>query len=105
MKTGTICSKHSEIESDAKYILQSNDLENIHDYARNIISLVENCLYDGNNMEKGLERKKKQIEELEQEKYDLEKQVRKLEDKVYELENDNSKLTDEIDLLNNKLEE
>lgn len=69
MKNGTICSKH----------------EDIKDYVDKIIDLVEKCLEDGQNMEKGLEEKKERISELEEENEDLKKELSRYETTINDL--------------------
>ena len=108
MKTGTICSKHEKIISIAEKIKNkilsedweitgSIDSENIEtlqkrlkniqaflaevvDYCKDIDDLAINCLEDGQAMEAGLEKKKKIIEEIEEDH-------KRLEDQIYDLEN------------------
>jgi hypothetical protein len=75
MRNGTICSKHELIE----------------DAAETIKRLVQQCLEDGQNMEKGLDRKRDRIEELESELNVVSKERDSL---LEELEDAKSKIKD-----------
>lgn len=69
LKNGTICSKHEDIKT----------------LADRILDLVDKCLEDGQNMESGLDEKKKRIEELEEENEDFKKDIAKYEQDTDEL--------------------
>ncbi len=82
--TWTICSKHWRIETIIER-LSWDDPDN-EDY-KEILELIKNCLDDWNRMEEKLKERKKQVEELENEKYYLEKQIKDLESDLDQFNN------------------
>ena len=72
LPTGTICSKHDEI----------------YKLAGQIQDLVSNALDDGVNMERGLDQKRRRIQELEEEVSRLEKENQGLREEISDLERD-----------------
>ena len=103
MRTDTICSKHDEIISLSNQIIKSDEIEEIHNYARDLREHAENCLKDGQNMEYGLDKKRNRIEELEKENEEFEKEIRDLKSMISDLEDKHKEYENEIDDLNTKI--
>ncbi len=87
LKTGSICSKHNEIEDLAKELAEKAGI---------ILDIVGKCLDDGGRMEEGLIEKRKRIEALEGQVEDLKTQLQDAEEMIGSLRDENSDLAAEL---------
>ena len=90
LKTGTICSKHDKIKDLVKELSNYMDVvkREVEGSCDEIDRLADNCLEDGQRMEDGLDKKRREIDRLEKLVEDLEEENETLKDRVKELERD-----------------
>jgi DNA repair exonuclease SbcCD ATPase subunit len=90
---GTICSKHDKIMEISSHL--SNELEKylggdlldeVQDFLSKIETIADQAKEDGVRMEDKLSERKKEVEDLENDKKSLEDHASNLEDKINELE-------------------